>query len=141
MAKGKPPKAKAPVPQPVIANGNGGAPQSFAMAAVPSDALPGDTQLHVDIHVCLLDAITDSFPVKRSDVNAKWVPSKSKAGIDQQGWGICLAEFGSYLRQLRAVYAFYVHKPQYTVDTISLPFPAIVQYLAQHVVAQIKGKE
>jgi hypothetical protein len=104
-------------------------------------ALPGDTQMQVDVHVCLLDAMTDNFPIRRSEIGAKTVPSKPPIGADAQGWGLCLAGFGEYLHQLRPVYAFYVHKPRYTEETIDEPFPAIVLYLKQKILAQFGGED
>jgi hypothetical protein len=104
-------------------------------------ALPGDIEMQVDTHVCLLDAMTDNFPIKRSEIGAKTVPSKLPIGADAQGWGICLAGFREYLHQRRPIYAFYVHKPRYTEETIDEPFPAIVLYLKQKILAQFGGEE
>lgn len=104
-------------------------------------ALPGDIQMQVDVHVCLLDAMTDKFPIERSEIGSKTVPSKPPIEADSGGWGPCLAAFGEYLKQLRPVYAFYVHKPRYTQETIDKPFPDIVLYLKQKVLAQFLGNE
>lgn len=103
--------------------------------------LPDSSQMQVDVHVCLLDAMTDNFPIKRSDIGANTVPSKPPIGADTQGWGICLAGFGDYLRRYRDVYAFYVHKPRYTEETIDKRFPEIVLYLKQKIIAQYNGKD
>ncbi len=103
--------------------------------------LPDNSQMQVDVHVCLLDAMTDNFPITRSEIGADTVPSKPPIGADVQGWGICLASFGDDLRRYREAYAFYVHKPRYTEETIDKRFPEIVLYLKQKVIAQYGGKD
>jgi hypothetical protein len=102
---------------------------------------PDNSQIQVDIHVCLLDAMTDNFPIKRSDIDANTVPSKPPIGAVPKGWGICLASFGDYIRRYREIYAFYVHKPLYTEETIDKKFPDIVLYLKKKIIAQYSGKE
>jgi hypothetical protein len=104
-------------------------------------ALPDNTQMQVDVHVCLQDAMTDNFPIKRPEIGADTVPSKPPIGADAQGWGICLASFGEYLRQCREIYKFYVHKPRYTGETIDKTFPDIVLYLTQKILDQFNGKD
>lgn len=116
------------------------APRSTASIA-SADGLPTETQLQVDVHICLLDAMTDHFPIRRTDIGPTTVPSKPPIGADAQGWGSCLASFGEYLRRLRQIYGFYVHKPRYTDDTLSKPFPDIVLYLKTKLVGQFEGKD
>lgn len=101
-----------------------------------TSALPGDIQMQVDVQVCLLDAMTDNFPITRAEIDHKTVPSNPPIGADTQGWGICLASFVDSLHRLRPVYAFYVHKPRYTEETINKPFSDIVAYLKQKILAQ-----
>jgi len=103
--------------------------------------LPGNIQLQVDVHVCLLDAMTDTFPITRKEIGANTVPSKPPIGANARGWGIGLASFGEYLRQCREIYKFYVHKPRYTEETIDKKFPDIVEYLTQKILDQFQGKE
>jgi hypothetical protein len=111
------------------------APTELALAA----ALPGDAQLQVDIHVCLLDAMSE-LPIARSDIGADTVPSKT-ARLDVGAWGICLARFEGRLRQFRPIYLFYVHKPRYTQETFDKRFPEIVLYLKLRILAQFSGTE
>jgi hypothetical protein len=103
--------------------------------------LSDSSQMQVDVHVCLLDAMTDNFPIKRSEISSNTVPSKPPIGADGQGWGICLASFGEYLRQYREIYKFYVHKPRYTDETIDKTFPDIVLYLTHKILDQYSGKD
>lgn len=118
-------------------------PRAYAMSTMTEtlSSSPGDLQLQVDVHSCLLDAMTDCFPIARASINATTVPSNPPIGADGQGWGICLASFAEYLASLRPFYAFYVHKPAYTIATLSQPFPAIVMYLKERVRAQFFGSE
>jgi hypothetical protein len=97
--------------------------------------------MQVDVHVCLLDAMTDNFPVRRSDIGPQTKPSNPPISADAQGWGVCLASFGDYLRHLRPIYGFYVHKPKYTADTLNSEFPEIVLYLKQKILAQFRGSD
>lgn len=92
--------------------------------------------MQADSQRYLLNAMTDHFPIKRSEIGPRTVPSQPPIGADSQGWGICLASFGEYLRELRPVYIFYVHKPRYTVETIDQPFSDTVLYLKQKALAQ-----
>ena len=101
--------------------------------------LPGEGQIRADVYTCLLDAITDQFPVARPDIEHDTVPSKNPIGADGQGWGICLATFAAYLHSLRPAYIFYVHKPAYTQATLDEPVSKIVPYLAKAVITQAKG--
>src|SRR5258708_3192666 len=100
-----------------------------AIAASPatSGTLPGDVQLRVDIQVSLLDAITDTFPITRAEVDEEWSPSGAK--IDSQGWGSCLAAFAQDFKHTREAYRFYNHRPRYTEETIDLAFLEIVRFL------------
>jgi hypothetical protein len=113
---------------------------SLGLTSPPSVELPGNMQMQVDVHVCLLDAMTDDLPIKRSDIDANTVPSKPPIGANAQGWSICLAHFGEYLHKLRQIYTFYVHKPCYTEETIDKRFPEIVLYLTQKILDQIPGR-
>lgn len=113
----------------------------FGTAAEASGGLPGRLQILVDVHSCLLDAMTDNFPIKRHEVAKDTVPSKRPIEADGQGWGICLASFAEYLRSLRPIYAYYVHKPVYTKETIDSKFSDIVLYLTEKTVAQFVGGE
>lgn len=101
--------------------------------------VPGDLQIRVDVYVSLLDAITDHFPIKRSEVKDDTVPSANPIGADGQGWGICLATFALYLARNRAIYAFYDHRPAYTSATLDKPVSEIVSFLTAAVVEQSKG--
>jgi hypothetical protein len=103
--------------------------------------LPGNIQLQVDVHVCLLDAMTNNFPIKRSEIGANTVPSKPPIGADAQGWGIGLASFGEYFRHCREIYKFYVHKPRYTEETIDKTFPDIVLHLTEKILDQFNGTD
>lgn len=124
--------------------GPGSSADTFAAAVLASlsdtsGQLPGDLQIRVDVHVCLVDAITDHFPITRPEVLPTTVPSADPIGADAQGWGICLATFASYIRTLRPIYGFYVHQPIYTQDTLSKPLSQIIAYLAKALVKQAKG--
>jgi hypothetical protein len=103
--------------------------------------IPGDIQMQVDVHVCLLDAMTDHFPIKRSDIEPGTVPSKPPIEADEGAWGICLASFGERLRELRSVYSFYVHKPKYTTETLESRFSDTVLFLKERIVAQLFGEQ
>jgi hypothetical protein len=106
-----------------------------------AQALPGDIQVQVDVHVSLLDAMTDHFPIKRSDVDSDTVPSGRPLETDEGGWGVCLAGFGECLRRVRPVYAFYVHKPRYTTETIDRRFADTVLFLKGRILAQFLGED
>jgi hypothetical protein len=104
-------------------------------------SLPEGVQLRVDVHLCLLDAMTDAFPIRREDIEGKTVPSDAPIGADAQGWGVCLAKFSEYIRHLRPIYSFYVHKPKYTTDTLSLSVTETIGYLKARLLGQFDGSE
>jgi hypothetical protein len=110
-----------------------------AAAGGSAGQLPGDMQIRVDVHICLLDSMTDNFPIARPDILPTTVPSANPIGADSQGWGICLATYAGYLATLRPIYGFYVHQPAYTQDTLSKPVSEIITYLAKALVDQAKG--
>ena len=101
--------------------------------------VPGDLQIRVDVYVSLLDAITDHFPIKRSEIKDDTVPSANPISADAQGWGVCLATLALYLARNRAIYAFYDHRPAYTSATLDKPVSETVSFLTAAVVEQSKG--
>ena len=121
-----------------------------ALASMPSarpgslqgvEAIPGDLQMQVDVHVCLLDAMTDHLAIKRSDIEPDTIPSKFPIVADEGAWGICLSSFGERLHELRPVYAFYVHKPRYTTETIDSRFSDTVLFLKERIEALLLGEQ
>lgn len=101
--------------------------------------VPGDLQIRVDVYVSLLDAITDHFPIERSEIKDDTVPSDDPISADAQGWGICLATFALCLTRNRPVYAFYDHRPAYTAATLDKPVSEIVSFLTEAVIEQSEG--
>jgi hypothetical protein len=114
-----------------------------AVAAISVGAsnasLGGDMQIRTDVLVCLMDAITDRFPITRDEIELDLVPSGKEIGADEGGWGVCLQLYASYLRALRPVYGFYVHKPKYDKATLDLELHEIQIYLRNELVAQSGG--
>ena len=100
---------------------------------------PGEFQVRVDVYVSLLDAMTDNFPIARSDITLATVPSEDPIGADSQGWGICLAGFAQYLAHNRPFYAFFDHRPAYTGETLDKPVSEIVDFLTAEVIEQSEG--
>lgn len=111
-----------------------------AMGPVAIEPLPGGYAMRADVQSCLLDAMTDSFPVQREEIEADTIPSEKPIGADAQGWGICLATYAGAIRARRAIYAAYVHRPRYTQETLDKPFAEIVDYLQQELLAQVTGQ-
>lgn len=99
--------------------------------------LPGDIQIRVDIHVCLLDAMSDQFGIARSDIKSDTVPSDEPIGALEVGWGMCLARFERYLQQLRPLYAAYDHQERYAAETLGEPFAAIKSFLYERLIEQL----
>ena len=113
--------------------------RALRLLRASSGELPGDVQMRVDVQLCLMDAMTDIFPITRSEIELDTVPSGRRIGADGQGWGMCLADYAERISGLRDVYASYVHRPRYTQETLDEPFSAIVDYLREKLVAQVAG--
>ena len=99
--------------------------------------LPGDVQIRIDIHVCLLDAVADQFGIARTDIKPETVPSEDPIAALAVGWGMCLARFERYLQELRPLYAVFDHEERYTEATLNLPFAEIKDYLYEHLLEQL----
>jgi hypothetical protein len=99
--------------------------------------LPGDVQIRIDIHVCLLDAIADQFGIARKDIKPDTVPSEDPIAALAVGWGMCLARFERYLHELRPLYAPFDHQERYTGATLDLSFSEIKEYLYQRLIEQL----
>jgi hypothetical protein len=99
--------------------------------------LPGDVQIRIDIHVCLLDAMADQFGISRSDIGSDTVPSEDPIAATAVGWGTCLARFERYLQELRPLYGAYDHQERYTEATLDLEFSAIKTYLYEALIEQL----
>jgi hypothetical protein len=108
--------------------------------AEQSGALPGDFVIRADVQSCLLDAMTDSFPITRDQIQHDTKPSDRPIGADAQGWGICLQVYAGAIRSRRAAYGAYTHRPIYTTETRAKGFSDIVNYLVGKLVAQLLGK-
>lgn len=102
--------------------------------------LPGDFVIRADVQACLLDAMTDCFPITRDKIQHDTKPTDRPIGADGQGWGICLQVYAAGIRARRPVYAAYTHRPIYTTETLSKEFSEIVNYLVGKLLAQLLGK-
>ena len=110
---------------------------------VPTDNsgfLPSDVTIRVDVSVSLKDAMTDLLPITRDSIGSQTVPN-SIQGLGSDGWGICLARFESLLEIRRSVYAFYDHKPAYTLATYEMRFHDIINYLIDRILEQFAGDD
>jgi len=108
--------------------------------AESGEDLPGAYVIRADVQTCLLDAMTDCFPISRDEIEADTVPSKKPIGADAQGWGICLVTYAGNIKARRAAYAAYTHRPRYTQETFDKPFPEIVDYFQKELLAQVTGQ-
>jgi hypothetical protein len=104
--------------------------------------LSDNSQLQSDVIYCLLNAMTDCFRITLQEIKPSTVvPSKPPINADEQGWEICLADFGRHLCLHNVIYVFYVHKPRYTEETLNKKFSDIVFYLKKKIIAQHEGRD
>lgn len=99
--------------------------------------LPGDVQIRIDIHVCLLDSVADQFGIARKDIKADTIPSEDPIAALAVGWGMCLARFERYLQELRPLYAAFDHEERFTEATLDLPFAEIKVFLYERLLEQL----
>ncbi len=103
--------------------------------------LSDNSQLQSDVIYCLLNSMTDHFPITRPDIKPNTIPAKPPINAKEGAWEICLADFGSHLCRHNVIYVFYVHKPRYTEETINKKFFEIVLYLKKKLIAQHAGRD
>ncbi|MGK6325428.1 hypothetical protein ACMGDM_20355 [Sphingomonas sp. DT-51] len=100
-------------------------------------AIPGDVQIRIDVHVCLLDAMADQFGIPREKILAETVPSVDPIAASPVGWGMCLTRYERYLHDLRALYLGFDSEERYAEDTLELPFSKIKVYLYEKLIEQL----
>ena len=100
-------------------------------------AAPGDVQIRVDVHVCLLDAIADQFRMPRKKIKAETVPSEDPIAASPVGWCMCLTRFERYLHELRPLYLVFDNEERFAEDTLDLPFSEIKVYLYERLIEQL----
>jgi|GEM_PF-7051753 len=99
--------------------------------------IPGDVQIRIDVHVCLLDAMADQFGISREKIGAETVPSEEPIAASPVGWGMCLTRFERYLHELRPLYAAFDHQERYAEETLDLPFSKTKVYLYERLIEQL----
>jgi len=109
------------------------------MPADDNGEFPGPVQFRVDVHVALLDAITDRTVWARDEILPDWAASEKD--VAEVAWALCLTTFERRLEELDPIYAFYVHRPIYTAETHTTAFTDTVTYLMAKIRGQLDGAE
>lgn len=100
-------------------------------------AIPGDVQIRIDVHVCLLDAMADQFGLPREKIMAETIPSADPIAASPVGWGMCLTRYERYLHDLRALYRGFDNEERFANDTLEISFSEIKVYLYQRLIEQL----
>jgi hypothetical protein len=113
----------------------------LASPSLGQSGLPAAAQIRSDVMAALMDALTDTLPVRREELTPTTKVTDPPVEVSANDWRIILARFEVNLQRVRSSYGFFVIKEQYVNETFELPLSEVAAYLAGKLAGQYLGTE